>query len=257
MARLIITLLCLAGLIPAATAQQYTTANAHSHNDYVHSAPFRNAFQRSFGSIEADIFERSGELYVAHDSTHIDKSRTLRALYLLPLQQAIKEKKGVFADTARPIQILIDFKTAGVPTMRTLIAQLQAFPEIITHPKIKLVISGSRPDPALWKQYPPYIWFDGIPTASYTNEQLSRIALISDNFRSYAKWNGNGTLSSEEELRIRTVIGKVHGMNKPFRFWATPDNSNTWETMMKLGVDYLNTDKIDALADYLEKMTRY
>lgn len=249
MIRLITALLCFSSWCLPAAAQQYTTANAHSHNDYEHAAPFRNAFARSFGSIEADVYERNGELFVAHDSFRITPERTLRALYLTPLQQAIREK----GDSLRPLQLLIDLKSAGERTLQTLVHQLKQFPEITTNPKIKLVISGSMPAPEQWAQYPSFIWFDGRPALTYTADQLARIALISDSFSRYAKWDGKGTLGNEEELRIRTVIGKVHGMNKPFRFWGTPDNITTWDVMMKLGVDYLNTDKIDALADYLEK----
>lgn len=252
MTRSIITLLFLVALLPAAHAQQYTTANAHSHNDYLHTSPFQQAFNRNFGSIEADVFERDGELYVAHEQKEISSSRTLRALYLEPLQRAIKEKKGIFADNKQSLQLLIDFKTPGLPTIRTLINQLNAFPEITGHPQVKLVISGDRPAPELWEQYPAFIRFDGIPSITYTDAQLKRIAMISDNFRRYTQWNGKGIPVKEEMAQIRAVIGKVHAMNKPFRFWATPDNINTWKTMMKLGVDFLNTDKIDSLADYLQ-----
>jgi alkaline phosphatase len=252
MTRSIITLLFLTTLLPAVRAQLYTTANAHSHNDYLHTTPFQQAFNRNFGSIEADVFERDGELYVAHEAKEISSSRTLRTLYLEPLQAAIKEKKGIFADNKQSLQLLIDFKTPGLPTIRTLINQLNAFPEITGHPQVKLVISGDRPAPDLWEQYPAFIRFDGIPSITYTDAQLKRIAMISDNFRRYTQWNGKGIPVKEEMAQIRAVINKVHATNKPFRFWATPDNINTWKTMIKLGVDFLNTDKIDSLADYLQ-----
>jgi len=254
MHRYIYTLVCLLGLSSSALAQ-YTTANAHSHNDYEQAKPFSNAFARNFGSIEADVYERNGQLYVAHNQKDIDSSRTLQALYLQPLQNMIRANKGIFATPPRQLQLLIDFKTAGEPTMRTLIQILSAFPEITAHPQVKIVISGSRPDPALWEQYPPYILFDGIPTANYTPAQLRKVWMISDNFRSYTQWNGKGAIVKEEKQPIQEVIKKAHALGKKFRFWATPDNINTWKTMINLGVDYLNTDKVDSLADYLEKRT--
>lgn len=244
--RILLTLSIILLLLPA-MAQRYTTAQAHSHNDYEHEKPFYHAFQRHFGSIEADVYELKGELLVAHDSAKRDPLRTLKALYLQPLQQALR------ADTSLSLQLLIDFKTPGERTMEALIVQLQAFPEIIRHPKVKLVISGSRPPAELWQQYPSYIWFDGIPTINYTKEQLQRIALISDSFKNYAKWNGNGTMDKAAQERAAEVIKKVHGLGKPFRFWATPDTKQAWDTMMQMGVDFLNTDKIDELADYLSR----
>ena len=49
----------------------YTSANAHSHNDYLQHTPFYQAFNEQFGSIEADIHLRNGLLLVAHDSADV------------------------------------------------------------------------------------------------------------------------------------------------------------------------------------------
>lgn len=252
MLRYLFTLYCFTiTLLPAQA--QYTTANAHSHNDYLQAKPFTLAFDRGFGSVEADVFERNGELYVAHTAAEIDSARTLRRLYLQPLQQMIEEKKGVFGESKQTLQLLIDFKTAGVPTMQALLQQLQAFPAITGNPRIQLVISGSRPDVSLWNNYPSYILFDGQPAVQYTAEQLRRIPLFSDSFRNYTQWNGKGTLVKEDKTKLEAVLSKTHGLQKKFRFWATPDEVNAWKTMMNLGVDYINTDKVDELANYLQR----
>ena len=232
---------------------QYTSANAHSHNDYLQAAPFEAAFARNFGSIEADVFEQNGELYVAHNASDIDSSRTLRSLYLEPLLRKIKEKKGVFGGTGQSLQLLIDFKTSGVPTMQTLIRQLEKYPAITSNPQVQIVISGSRPEASRWKNYPAWILFDGLPFQIYTAAQLERIPLFSDSFRNYTKWDGKGELAPEDLEKVQAVLRKVHGMSKKFRFWATPDDVNAWKTMIGLGVDYINTDKVDALADYLQR----
>jgi alkaline phosphatase len=238
----------------AASAQaQYTAANAHSHNDYLQPAPFEAAFARNFGSIEADVFEKDGELFVAHTAAEISSGRTLRALYLEPMLARIKEQKGIFGESKQSLQLLIDFKTAGVPTMQALIQQLEKYPEITSSPKVQIVISGSRPGPELWNNYPAYILFDGVPSQTYTTGQLQRIPLFSDNFRSYTQWNGKGYLVPEDLEKVQSVLKKVHGMQKKFRFWATPDEVNAWKTMINLGVDYINTDKVEGLADYLRK----
>src|SRR5687767_1571510 len=92
----------------------YTTANAHSHNDYEKPIPFYEAYKHQFGSIEADIFlvEGSEELYVAHHKSDLDKKkRTLDSLYLMPLRTCIRKNNGVvYADTTRKLQLLIDIK---------------------------------------------------------------------------------------------------------------------------------------------------
>ena len=49
-----------------AQVKVYTVANAHSHNDYKNNIPFLRAYEKGFGSIEADVFAVNGKLMVAH-----------------------------------------------------------------------------------------------------------------------------------------------------------------------------------------------
>ncbi len=235
---------------PGARAQ-YTAGNAHSHNDYQQAIPFEKAFSLHFGSIEADVFLQNGELYVAHTPGEIDTSKTLRRVYLQPLREKALAKIGAFGETKQQLQILIDFKTEAAPTMAALMRQLKEFPELMNHPKLTFAISGNRPPAEQWPTFPACIQFDGRPGVAYPAASLKKVALISDNFRNYTKWNGKGIPVAEDLTRIEQVIAQAHALGKKFRFWATPDDVNTWKTMMKLGVDYINTDKTDELATYL------
>src|SRR6188508_2436823 len=89
--------------------KHYTTANAHSHNDYEKQYPFYKAWENHFGSIEADIFLYKGKLIVAHDSIQLVQKRTLDSLYLMPLQLCIRKNGGyVYADKKRSLQLMID-----------------------------------------------------------------------------------------------------------------------------------------------------
>ena len=72
----------------------YSPAQAHAHNDYEHTIPFWQAYDQQFGSIEADIYARNGQLYVAHDSADISDSRTLNALYIQPIVGKVRANKG-------------------------------------------------------------------------------------------------------------------------------------------------------------------
>ncbi|MEJ7676697.1 MAG: hypothetical protein WKG06_02225 [Segetibacter sp.] len=38
------------------------------------------------------------------------------------------------------------------------------------------------------------------------------------------------------------------------RFWEAPDNINAWYAMMHLQVDYINTDRISPIAEFLNKL---
>jgi alkaline phosphatase len=87
---------------------------------------------------------------------------------------------------------------------------------------------------------------------AYTDEQQKKIGLLSDNFIKYAFWNGNDSIPAAGLAKLQDAVGKAHAMKKPIRFWASPDKPNAWQQLMKLGVDYINTDHIDELAAFLK-----
>ena len=231
----------------------YTTANAHSHNDYENPVPFKTAYAEGFGSIEADIFLQDGKLLVGHDLNEIKSQRTLEEYYLSPMQACLeKNHQHIYADTNRHLQLLIDVKTEAVSTLTQLIKVLRQYPQLIENPHVHFVISGNRPDPEKFNTYPSYILFDGELLKEYTAPALEKIALLSDNFIKYAFWNGKDTIPGTGITKLKKAINKAHAVKKPVRFWASPDNPNAWQQFMQLGVDYINTDKIKELSEFFK-----
>lgn len=233
----------------------YTTSNVHSHNDYAQSLPFWDAYNHGFGSIEADVFcmANNSPLLVGHTLQEVTlRARTLDSLYLIPLVQCVRKNKGKpYADQSKKLQLLIDIKTAAVPTLRKLMQTLQQYPELTACPSIRFVISGNRPSADSFELYPSFITFDGELQTTYTELALKKIALLSSDLKKYTSWNGKDSLAPTDKLKLQTIISQAHHLNKPVRFWDAPDLSMAWITFMKLGVDYINTDKIKDLADFL------
>lgn len=230
--------------VNVAVVAQHTVANAHAHNDYNHSQPFYTAYNAGFGSIEADIFLVDGKLYVAHNAADIRSERTLAALYLDPLMKKI--------DSVRPLLLLVDIKTAAKPTLEALVMLMDQYQELTSSPALKIVISGNRPGDL--SSYPAWLYFDGRPNEQY--QSPDKIALISDNFTKYSSWKGEGPLPEADRKKLESVIAAAHQLKKPMRFWATPDNENAWRELVKLKVDYINTDKIPELSNFLSTHKR-
>src|ERR1700709_1525070 len=101
-----ITLLgILAGTTSAiAQANTYTVAGAHSHNDYKNNIPFYRAYEKGFGSIEADVYAVNGQLMVTHDKKEIAANRSLKILYIDPLVEKLKLNPN------RKLRLLIEIK---------------------------------------------------------------------------------------------------------------------------------------------------
>lgn len=251
--RLSVLALLFTSTVYAQSPVRYTTAQAHSHNDYEQNIPFLRAYHQQFGSIEADIFLKNDSIFVAHEQEHITAKNTLSSLYLKPLLAQVEKNNGqIYPDKNLPLQLLIDLKTPGKETIPVLIRELQPYLKIFAPVgPVKIVLSGDVPTPQEFGQYPDYLFFDGRPEINYSKTQLERIGLISQSFGNYTKWNGKGILVKKEKEALEAVMKHVHGQGKKIRFWGTPDNINAWKMLMNMGIDYLNTDKVEELGPYL------
>jgi alkaline phosphatase len=248
--------LCLSAQGPG----DYSTLNAHSHNDYAGSSPFWLAYNNHFGSIEADIWAVDGELLVAHHETEIKPELTLDSLYIEPVVKAFRTNKGrAWIDSPSSFQLLIDVKTKAEPALSMLIEKLKKYPDVfdpeVNENAVIIVISGNRPEPSAFSKYPEFILFDGLLDKQYDESQIKRVPLFSENLKAVISWNGNGEIPENEKIRLKSVIDSVHSLNRKIRFWNAPDNLNAWNTFISLGIDYLNTDQIVRLAEYLNNRT--
>jgi alkaline phosphatase len=239
--------------IASAQPKGYSSANAHSHNDYENSIPFYLAYENGYGSIEADVFLVNDTLFVAHNRQDIRADRTFRSLYLLPLLRAMDAGK-------RKLILLVDVKDDYKLTLPVLIKELQPIRKYVTsvhkRKSITVVISGNRPPPAEYINYPDYILFDDDLRLPHSTDQWKRVGLVSLQFSRLSRWNGNEELKNEDSLILKRTIDSVHTSGKKIRFWAAPDNEASWKLQETLGVDLVGTDKIRELAVFFGRTKR-
>jgi len=250
--RNIFLFLLFVALRASAQPVRYTVANTHSHNDYEQPIPFWSAWQARFGSIEADIWLVDGRVIVGHDRQEVSAGRTLEEYYIRPLEACMEKNGGhPYADTGRRLQILIDVKADSVATLDALISLLNKYPLLEHSRSLTWVISGNRPAPDRYTSYPAFIGFDGVLHTQYSAAAFSRITLMSDDLEEYTKWNGLTDMPSADRGRLEDAIRDAHRHHLPVRFWDAPDFSRAWQSLQELHVDYINTDHIDELAEWL------
>ena len=219
-------------------AQDPNIPKVHSHNDYNQEIPFWNAYIAGASSIESDIFLQDSTLYVTHHKSEIIPDRTLNALYLDPIATIIK-----LGFKFRPITLLIDIKSEPYATLKALETLLNEYPNIISHPGITFIISGSRPRPCDYRNHPSYMLFDHQSKGPFPDcLESEKIGMISFNFRSFSRWDGMDTLSRQDKDTIKRQVELAHHLGKPIRFWATPDTEKAWKVLASLGIDFINTD---------------
>lgn len=242
-------LLNVANVVSAQKKQIYTVADAHAHNDYANKNPFYGAYDKGFGSIEADVFAVDGKSMVAHAEKDIKPQRTLKNMYIDPLVKKLK------ADTARQLRLLIDLKVDYHILMPLIIKELEPLMDYAAvnglPGRLHVVITGGVPPAVELANYPSWLTFDVDHLTGFTTQQLQRISLLSYNFTKYSQWKGTGKISTVETAKLLGVIDSVHNAGKMIRFWETPDNKTAWQALIGLGVDVIGTDKVEKLGNFL------
>ncbi|RZK39545.1 MAG: glycerophosphodiester phosphodiesterase [Pedobacter sp.] len=235
----------------------FAQVKIHSHNDYLQGKPFYTALENRVYEMEADIFVRNDSIFVAHSEREIHPSRTLSNMYLNPIAREFElHKNRVSSDKKYNFSLMIDVKEKWEDVYPVLKAEIEKYGGIFDRNKSKLavqiVISGSRPAPNTFQDYPKWLFFDGLPNVAYTKKELERIAIISDRFASHSKWRGQGTIPQADIPKIQKVIDIAISYNKPVRFWGAPDTKTCWKQLATLGADVINTDKIKETKDFFE-----
>ncbi|MFQ3169500.1 MAG: hypothetical protein ACI8QI_002068 [Limisphaerales bacterium] len=232
---------------------------AHAHNDYYHKRPLLDALASGFCSVEADVFLKDDTLLVGHSRFELKKERTLESLYLAPLAKRVKANGGSVYKTKAPFHLMIDFKTGGPATyaaLRPLLekyrSMLTAFTADTTKPgAVTIVISGSRPREAMEKDTARLAGYDGRLGDLGKAESRHFMPWISDSWRSHFKWRGKGELPPREQAKLAKIVKSAHADGQKIRFWAAPDTPAAWEIFHKVGVDFINTDHLENLAEFL------
>lgn len=244
-------------------------ARAHAHNDYEHPHPLTDALSHGFGSVEADISLVDGQLLVAHDATELDPTRTLESLYLDPLFQRVTANHGrVYRGYDLSLQLLIDIKTPGEATYLELTKRLRRYGRMfstayggvggrVRRGAVTAVISGDRGARApMEAEKVRHAFYDGRLEDMGSGVPASFIPLISADWTKTFTWQGVGPMPAEEREKLYRITVAARAARQKVRFWATPDLAGpardaVWRELLAAQVDYLNTDDLAGLEDFL------
>ena len=224
---------------------------AHSHNDYERKRPLADALDNGFCGVEADVWLIDGELRVAHDKDKAVAGRTLESLYLAPLHERWKTNGGFIQKGATHFMLLIDVKSAAVPTTESILAALKPHAELLTlfstnrlkPGAISVILSGNRDAATVLRQTPfSLASMDGRLPDLTNGLPATIIPLVSESWQKEFKWRGQGPLPSDEAAKLVDFIKVAHQQNRRLRFWASPDAPEPWHIFKSAGLDWINTD---------------
>ena len=234
---------------------------AHSHNDYEQPRPLFNALQMRFASVEADIYLADGELRVGHSTDDLMPGRTLGNLYLEPLRLIVMRGAGqVYPETTTPLLLLIDIKSDAEATYQALERALAPYERFLTRftptetdpGAITVIVSGNSPRELMANQGERFMGLDG-NLSDLTNGPINRnlTPLISSNWNDVFSWRGGDPMPEAEREQLQTLAQLARENDVQLRFWSAPDIPPAWEVLLEADIDLINTDRIDALSQFL------
>ena len=235
--------------------------SAHAHNDYEHQRPLADALSHGFQSVEADIFLIGGKLLVAHERDEVKPANSLQTLYLDPLQARVKKHGGkVYANSMEPFYLLIDLKSDGEATYQALHKVLTQYRDMLTEfqdtalvrKAVTIIVSGNRPAKLLASLKPRLAGRDG-RLGDLATADPHFTPWISDNWQNHFEWKGDAEVPQADRDKLSSLITRAHARKLQVRFWAIPDKPEAWQLMREHQVDFINTDRLDKLSEFLSQ----
>lgn len=235
-----------------------TCEYCHSHNDYLNHLPLFNALNHGFKSIEIDVVLHNESLLVAHHWLLKNKNKTIENIYLDNIYDIYNNRGYVYPNSS--LILLIDIKTSAVETYEVLDRILDSYRSMLTYVKedsvvegsVTVILSGNKPSvDYIEKLSHRYVFLDGRLSDLGKNISVNLMPLISTNWKDQFKWRGKGAITNDELMVLQEIIREVHNEGKKIRFWGSPDNVNAWEHFYLFGIDFINTDKIIKLHDFI------
>ncbi|MCF6411360.1 phosphatidylinositol-specific phospholipase C/glycerophosphodiester phosphodiesterase family protein [Pseudalkalibacillus salsuginis] len=241
-------------------------SKAHAHNDYWHDRPLLDALDHGFTSVEADVWLKDGDLFVAHDEEEIQQDRTLKSLYLDPLMETVKNHGSVYPGSQQDFLLWIDIKSEDEATYKELHKQLQNYQAMLTKflpsgvkpGSVTVIVSGNRPRTLMEEQEIRFAAYDGRMIDLGSNTSNEFMPVISDNWSKHFSWTGEGEMPEDEKEKLKRIVSTAHENGQIVRFWATPDSASkernsVWKELLEAGVDLINSDDLPGLQEFLEK----
>lgn len=241
---------------------------AHAHSDCDHDRPLLDALEHGFTSVEADVWYAGGEVLVGHHREDTDPSRTLASVYLEPLARLVAEHGGSVFPGHTGFQLLIDLKHDHPEVYPAVEDALRQFPGLVsscrdrevTEGALTAVVSGERPRDVMTSRATRHAAYDGRLGDLGGGLHHTFMPLVSDDWTATFGWTGHGPMPEHERARLREIVTSAHADGHLVRFWATPDDTgeartNLWTELRDAGVDYLNSDDLAGLRDFLAMET--
>lgn len=270
---------------PTSLTQGIIPKAFHSHNDYWRPAPFYSALSVGAMSIEADVWLYNGTLHVGHEESALTNARTFDSLYIQPILSVLHKqnpnssfltsgstKNGVYdTSSGQTLYLFVDVKTDGPTTFPYVVKALQPLRDAgylttyngsaVTTGPVTVIGTGNTPLNQVQGVSPRDYFYDApIPTLATTFSNITSDVspIASTDFAvQFPGVTGNTGLTDAQLALLKTQVDVAHGKGILLRYWDQPGwpvgtRNAIWRTLWDNGVDLLNVDDLEGVANFWE-----
>jgi|TARA_B110000967_G_C18875991_1_gene558313 hypothetical protein len=180
-------------------------------------------------------------------------------MYLEPLwERYLANDETIYKNAS--LYLLVDIKTSALKTYKILETLLNKYKPMLTHVTLDslkkgaltIILSGNRPPINYFDSYKyRNVFIDGRLSDIGKGVSYKIMPLISSDWDQTFEWEGIGVLPEFQQNTLFDLVSSVHNEQKEIRFWGSPDNQNTWETLLLSGTDLINTDSIEKCRKFI------
>ncbi len=213
----------------------------HAHNDYEHDRPLEDALAFGFGSVEADVWWRDGDLQVSHDA--FLTAGTLEGLYLAPLTAHVDA-----ADLPPRFTLWIDLKDNTTEGKKALARQLRDLPflsvfddtGLVDERAVTVILTGdaSAKVDLIDDVVAPRAFAIDDNDLAIDDVAEGVVVAAALNFGAYV---GSG---DDADRQCGCVVEKAHSIGRKVRLFGGPDTPESWQFQRDHGVDFINADDL-------------
>lgn len=272
---------------PTSLTQGIIPKAFHSHNDYWRPVPFYSALSVGAISIEADVWLYNDSLHVGHEESALTSARTLDALYIQPLLSVLHRqnpnstyltpgtaptRNGVYdTSSGQTLYLFIDVKTDGPTTFPYVVRALQPLRDAgylttyngttVTPGPVTVVGTGNTPLDQVQGVAPRDFFYDApIPTlaTTFANITADVSPIASTDFAvQFPDVLSNSGFTDEQLALLKAQVAVAHDKGILVRYWDLPGwpigtRNAVWRTLWDNGVDLLNVDDLEGVANFWE-----
>ena len=122
---------------------------------------------------------------------------------------------------------------------------------------VTIVLAGKTPaTPVLEDSSRLVTWRGPLELVDNPVFTRSRMPFVHEKWGYHFEWDGSRAFSSAEMRQLRSMVDRCHKANRKMIFWAAPDHIDAWRLLDSAGVDFIGTDHVEGLANYLKTASK-